>query len=131
MRSALPDLALQVDGQRERSASTIATVGGYVVVVATVLPARAVTLTSAYLGHPGADTAVGHLLLLPGRSPRLEQRLQRGAQPGATHPRACLLDHVAELRASLEAFLHASIVIDVGPVALARSTYRTPHRTDP
>ena len=123
VRHDLPDVAVTVAGVRQVSASTIATVGAYVVVVATVLPNRAITLTSCYLGRQGADTAATHLLLAVDEPPRLEHRLLPGTQPGVTAPRVCLLDHVAELQAALALPGQPAVQIDVGPAALALTSH--------
>jgi hypothetical protein len=122
VRHELPDLTIAIAGTPQRSSTTIATVGAYVVVVATALPGHAVTLTSCYLGQLDGDTAASHLLLTPRAAAQLQQRVLPTLQPGETHARACLLDHAAELQAELAELDDHPIQIDVGPVALQRAT---------
>jgi hypothetical protein len=64
VRSELPGLMIAIGGAAVRSSWTIATVGGYVVVVATAVPPLGVTLTSVYLGQIDGDTAASHLRLV-------------------------------------------------------------------
>jgi hypothetical protein len=99
VRQTLDDITVAIASTLETSSTTIATVGAYVVVVATTLPDRAIGLTSCYLGELDGDTAVSHLHLGPGPRERLSQRILEAGQPGVTHARTCLLDHAAELRA--------------------------------
>ena len=120
MRLELPDVAITVSGAPRRSSSTIATVGGYVVVVATALPDAGVTLTSCYVGQFHGDSGVTHLLLTPRAPAAIAQRVLPGPQPGETHARGCLLDHAAELQAALGVD-GARVQIDVGPAALERA----------
>jgi len=120
VRHALPDITITIAGDEQRSSSTIATVGGYVVVVATALPAAAITLTSCYLGQISGDTAATHLLLTPGGGAEFEHRILTG-QLGEEHARACLLDHAAELQAALTPAEGIQVEIDVGPIALTRA----------
>ena len=120
MRHALPDVTITIAGEKQRSSSTIATVGGYVVVVATALPAAGTTLTSCYLGQISGDTAATHLLLTPAGGAEFEHRVVPG-QLGEDHARACLLDHAAELQVALTPAEDVQVQIDVGPVALTRA----------
>jgi hypothetical protein len=121
VRHQLPDLEITIGGRTQRSSSTIATVGAYVVVVASTVSDHAITLTSCYLGAIDGDSAATHLLLTPGAPARLQQRVLPGLQPGETHARACLLDHVAELQGALTHCGDQPIHIDVGPHALQRA----------
>jgi len=120
VRHALPDVTITIAGDEQRSSSTIATVGGYVVVVATALPAAGTTLTSCYLGQISGDTAATHLLLTPRDGAEFEHRVVPG-QLGEDHARACLLDHAAELQVALTPAEDVQVQIDVGPVALTRA----------
>jgi len=120
VRHALPDITITIAGEQQRSSSTIATVGGYVVVVASTLPAAAITLTSCYLGQISGDTAATHLLLTPAGGAEFEHRIVPG-QLGEDHARACLLDHAAELQVALTPAEDIQVQIDVGPVALTRA----------
>jgi hypothetical protein len=75
----------------EPSSTTIATAGGYVVIITTTLPGPVFGLTSCYLGPLDGDTAVSHLHLGPGRQDRLAQRVSPGEQPvkGANSRAVC------------------------------------------
>ena len=120
-RVALNAIELTIAGKPERSRTTIATVGAYVVVVATAVPARGVTLTSCYLADMQSDIAAAHLSSAPSNDARIRQRVLARQQPGQTHARACLLDHTAELQTTIGEATGATVAIDVGPDALARA----------
>jgi len=128
VRHALPDVTITIAGEKQRSSSTIATVGGYVVVVATALPAAGITLTSCYLGQIGGDTAATHLLLAPDDGAQFHHRIVSG-ELGEDHARACLLDHAAQLQAALTAE-DLDVRIDVGQLALARAEAAWSQTTD-
>ena len=119
-RTQLTDVQVAIAGARQPSSTTIGAVGAYSVVVATVLPDRAITLTSSYLSAMVGDIAASHLCSAPGEeSPRIEQRVLPGQQPGETHARSCLLDHAAELQAKLTEFTDDAVSIDIGATALS------------
>lgn len=120
MRQAL-DITVAIASTIETSSTTIATVGAYVVVVATTLPERGIGLTSCYLGELDGATAVSHLHLGPGPRDRLSQRILEAGQPGVTHARTCLLDHAAELRAAVSEVTEDRVTVDVGARALERA----------
>jgi hypothetical protein len=120
--SDLPDLQIVVAGEHARSSSTIATSGAYVVIVSTTVPALAVTLTSVYLGVIDGDTSASHLRLAPRRAALLTHRVLTGLQPGATHARACMLDHSAELRDALAQLTHADVRVDIAPDVLEHAS---------
>jgi hypothetical protein len=121
VRQALDDITVAIASTIEPSSTTIATLGAYVVVVATTLPDRAIGLTSCYLGELDGETAVSHLHLGPGPGERLSQRILKAGQPGVTHARTCLLDHAAELRAVVSEVTEAHVTVDVGAQALERA----------
>jgi hypothetical protein len=121
VRQELDDIAVVITSTAEPSSTTIATVGPYVVVVATTLPDRAIGLTSCYLGELGGDTAVSHLHLGPGPRERRSQRILEAGQPGVTHARTCLLDHAAALRAAVSEVTEEHVAVDVGARALERA----------
>ena len=131
----LPALSIVVAGRHAPSSSTIATTGGYVVVVTTTLPELALTLTSVYLGALADDgeLSAAHLCLVPGYAPQLSHRFLTDRRPGSTHARACMLDHVAQLRDALGALTAAAVTIDVGPdvLALAAGAWDPPQRPTP
>jgi hypothetical protein len=100
----------------------MAAVGGYVLVVATALPALGLTLTSSYLGALRGDTAAAHLWLAPGSPPALVQRVLPRDRPGADDARACLLDHAAELQAAVADRVGETVKIDIAPSALEQAS---------
>jgi len=65
------------------------------VAVTTVVPSRRFALASSYLSELAGQTAASHMCLAV-RPARFEQRTLQLA--GATHARACLLDHAMQLR---------------------------------
>ena len=121
VRRVLDDFTVTLAAIVEPSSTTIATVGAYVVVVATTLPERAIGLTSCYLGELEGDTAVSHMHLGPGPDERLSQRVLPGQQPGLTHARTCLLEHAAELQAAVSEVTGKHVSTDVGPRALEQA----------
>jgi hypothetical protein len=121
VRRVLDDFTVAIATTIERSSTTIATAGGYVVVIATTLPDRVYGLTSCYLGALDGDTAVSHLHLGPERQDRLAQRVLPGEQLGLTHARACLLDHAGELQAALSDLTQQPVSVDVRPRALEQA----------
>ena len=118
VRRVLDDFIVTLAAIVEPSSTTIASVGAYVVVVATTLPNRAIGLTSCYLGELDGDTAVSHLHLGPGPHERLSQRVLPSQQPCLTHARTCLLDHAAELQNAVSEVTEQHVSVDVGPRAL-------------
>jgi hypothetical protein len=121
VRHALDDITVAIASTIEPSSTTIATVGAYVVVVATTLPDRAIGLTSCYLGELDGETAVTHLHLGRGPRERLVQRILEAGHAGVTHARTCLLDHAAELRASVAEVTEQHVTVDVGARALEQA----------
>ena len=102
MRLELDGVQVRGDVWMERCATTIQAAGAYVLVVETVLPAHAAGLSSCYLSSLSGETAVSHLRRAPDATATFTQRVLAEGMAGATHARACLLDHAAEL----QAFLH-------------------------
>jgi len=121
VRQALDDITVAIASTFEPSSTTIATVGAYVVVVATTLSDRAIGLTSCYVGELDGKTAVSHLHLGPGAHERLSQRILEAGQPGITHARTCLLNHAAELRAAVSEVTEQHVAVDVGARALEQA----------
>lgn len=122
-RIVLDAITVTLDAQPQRSSTTIASAGAYAVVVATALPDLGVTLTSAYLGDMSGDTAASHLTIARPTGALLAQRMLPGVQPGETHARVCVLDHVAELQSTLASVIDDvdQVAIDVSPDALQRA----------
>lgn len=102
-RIALSGITVAIDGITAQASTTIAGVGGYAVIVNTTLPTLGVTLTSSYLSALVGDIAVSHLCSIPHAKPIIDQHVLPAGQLGETHARACLLNHVSELRSALEA----------------------------
>jgi len=121
MRRELDGVEVSADGWRERCATTIEAAGGYVVVVTSVVQSRAITLISCYLGDLlRAETGVSHLCLVPGERTRIAQRTL-GEIAGQTHARACLLDHVAQLRERLDELTDQEVRIELDEQALVQA----------
>lgn len=100
-------LPITLAGQPQASETLAATVGAYVVVLATTLPDYGVTVTSTYLGYPGADTQATHLLLAPGRGAGTRTDVRSEHSIPVTHARRhCLTDHAAVLLAHLRDLGH-------------------------
>jgi hypothetical protein len=117
----LTGVEVRADEWSERCSAAIENVSGYVVVVISVLQSRAITLVSSYLATLAGETAVSHMRLAPGRRASFSQRMLE-AMPGATHPRACLLDHAAELRDALDDLLEdEQVTVEVSEHALAQA----------
>jgi hypothetical protein len=130
-RVFLTGIDVQVDAVAQDASTTIGAVGGYAVVVATALPGLGVMLTSSYLAEMVGDIAASHLSSVPGGPPIIDQHVLPGPQPGQTHARTCLLDHVAELRDTLDAY-HASaatvtVTIADSTLAAADHAWRAQH----
>jgi hypothetical protein len=112
-RVILRGIEVQVDAVAQDASTTIGAIGGYAVVVATALPQLGVMLTSSYLAEMVGDIAASHLSSVPGGPPIIDQHVLPGPQPGQTHARTCLLDHVAELRDTLDAFHTSAMTVTV------------------
>jgi hypothetical protein len=121
VRVLLEEVTVAVDGQTESSSTTLATAGGYVLVVATTLPEHAIGLTSCYLGQLGGAIAASHLHLGPDQHEHFAQRLLAPEQARASVAGGCLLDHAAELQIALAERTGSSVAVDVGLAALARA----------
>jgi hypothetical protein len=75
------------------------------------------TLVSTYLANLSGETAASHMRLSPGRRVEFAQRVLAGL-PRQSHPRACLLDHAAELRRLADLDENDRLVVDVEDRAL-------------
>ena len=101
MPEQLTGLVVHFNDRAERCETMAVAVGGYVVVLDTVVPSQAVTLTSCYLSSLSqAATAVSHLQLAPGLPDSISQQTLEPLV-SQTHARACLLEHAAQLRSLL------------------------------
>ena len=113
VRADLNGLVVRVDGRAEPCHTTAEAVGGYVLVIGSVVPSHALTLASTYLFSLGrSETAVSHLCLAPGRPEQFAQR-RLGPLVGQTHPRACLLEHALELQTVLGELFDEDVLVDV------------------
>ena len=109
----LTGIDVTVDDVAQEATTRIGAIGGYTVVVSTSLPQLRIMLTSSYLGEMIGDIAASHLFCVPGCPPIIDQHVLPGRQPGRTHARACLLDHVAELRDTLDAYHKTAATVTV------------------
>jgi hypothetical protein len=93
------DLELRLDGQPVESETTCTWAGAYVLVVHTVIPRAdlALELHSTFVGHPGVETHVDHLVLgPPGRAPELSSADHDELDPMLS-PRGCVYEHAGRL----------------------------------
>ena len=120
MRLELEGVEVWGDEWRERCSTTIQAAGAYVIVVETVVPSRTAGLSSCYLADLKGTTAVSHLRRAPGSPPLFSQRVLTG-MAGATHARACLLDHAAELQAFLDPDDEEALHVEISDAALTRA----------
>ena len=131
MRLELEGVEVWADEWRERCSTTIQAAGAYVIVVETVVPSRAAGLSSCYLADLSRRTAVSHLRRAPGSPPVFSQRVLSG-MAGATHARACLLEHAAELQAFLDPdddeALHVELSEQRARAAAEADRVAAPHR---
>lgn len=69
-RVALTGITIAIGGTAQQCSTTIATVGGYAVIVASALPGIGITLPSSYLSAMIGEIAASHLAIVPvaGRS---------------------------------------------------------------
>jgi hypothetical protein len=77
-----------------------------------------------------SPTGVSRLRLAPRQRPAIAQRVLTGL-PGASHERACLLDHAAELRDALRELLEdeqVSVELDEEALERAARVWRQEHR---
>ena len=92
------DLPIDIDGRRVRSETLHASLSPYVVTIGTTLPAQGVSLYSTYHGHPGATTAVVHLVRTRAGFPRTDVARHAEDQLPVVFARArCLRDHALRL----------------------------------
>jgi hypothetical protein len=117
MRELLAGVNVRIDDVSVGASTTIAAVGGNVLVLVTALPARALTLTSCFLARSDAALAVSRLAS-DAHEERLTQRVLAATEHHATLAGACLLDHAAALRELLAVRAGAPVSVDVDPNAL-------------
>ena len=127
MQLELSGVEVRSESWIERCACTIENASAYVVTVITVIESRSLSLVSAYVADLSGQTAVTHMRLAPGRAASFEQQVL-GGFPGVSHPRACLLDHAAELRALVEELLEEPVVVEIPEASLehASTVWGTP-----
>jgi hypothetical protein len=132
-RIALSGITVAIDGLTAQTSTTIAGVGGYAVIITTTLPALGVTLTSGYLSALIGDIAVSHLCSIPNARPIIDQHVLPAGQLGETHARACLLNHISELRNALEAHQQAvsTVSATIADVALEGADHAWRSQHDP
>jgi hypothetical protein len=111
-------VTIRVDG----TATTIAAVGGRVLVLATAASELPLTLTPCYLARSDGALAISHLRLTTGHE-TFSQGVVAPAEPHATIAGACLLDHAAALRDTADQLTEATITVDVDPATLDRAAH--------
>ena len=121
MQLQLSGVEVRSESWTESCACTIENASAYVVTVITVLERYSLSLVSAYVADLSVQTAVTHMRLAPGRATSFEQQVL-GVFPGVSHPRACLLDHTAELRALVEELLEETVVVEIPEASLERAS---------
>ena len=119
MREPLAGVTVRLDGTPTPSTTTIAAVGGSVLVLATAAPALPLALTSCYLARSDAALAVSHLRLTADEE-TFSQYVIAPATLHATLAGACLLEHAATLRDAAADTTAAAITVDVDPDTLDR-----------
>lgn len=118
MRVELEGVTVSGAGWSEACATTIENASGYVVSVITVLPSRTIALVSAYVADLSGTAAVTHMAL-PAREPAAFSQRLLEQLPGASHARACLLDHAGELQALLDTELSEQVSVTIPETTLA------------
>ena len=121
VRIELDSFHVEIGGGSVRSSTTIGSVGGYVVVVATTVPGQVLGLTSCYLAQLGGAIAASHLRLGPAGHERLSAQVLPPAPHVGEHARACLLDHAAELQQATADLTGEQVFVDVAAGALERA----------
>lgn len=121
VRIALDSFQVQVAGATVGSSTTIGAVGGDVLVVATTLPDRVISLTSCYLSEFGGEIAASHLRSGPNRYQQVTAQVLPPAAHVGEHARACLLDHAAELQQAIADLTGEQVLVDVAAGALERA----------
>jgi hypothetical protein len=117
MREPLTGITVKIDEHTVPASSTITAVGGNVLVLATAVPSRALTVTSSYLARSDAAIAVSELIA-DAHHERLQQRTIAPNTLQATLAGACLLEHAATLRDQLARHGTDHVAVDVDPNAL-------------
>ena len=120
MREPLAGVTMRLDGTATPSSTTIAAVGGSVLVLATAAPRLPLTLTSCYLARSDGALAVSHLRLVTDEE-TFSQYVIPPAELHATLAGACLLEHAAALRDAAGEITAATITVDVDLDTLERA----------
>ena len=116
------DLEVRVDGNAVGSETTCTWAGAYVLTVHTAIPRPdlALELHSTFVGHPGVQTHVVHLILgPPGRAPELTSSDHDGLDPMLS-PRGCVYEHAQVLIELLDDVGHRAAVKVPGEHAFAQ-----------
>src|SRR4051812_7039751 len=122
MREPLAGVSVRLDGALTPTTTTMAAIGGSVLVLATAAPDLPHALTSCYLARSDGALAVSHLRLSADEE-TFSQYTLPAARLHATLAGACLLEHAATLRdAAQQAGATAvSVDVDVDLDTLARA----------
>ena len=118
VRQTLRGIEVDLGDGAEPCETTIQVVGGYVVVVESLVPEMKVLLVSSYLAEFNGRTAVSDLTMIGSGPAEFSQRMiERMA--GETHARACLLDHAAGLQSALASTCSGRVSVTITDAALA------------
>jgi hypothetical protein len=112
-RTLIP-VTIMINGVQVPSETRVANGGPYALTLCSVLPEHATELHSTYLGHAGAPTRVGHLLLAPRVIESEAVEREEDSVPVMVARRRCLYDHLQQLQEALERLghLHPRIPLD-------------------
>ena len=122
MRLELAGVEVRGQDWAETCGCTIENASAYVVTVITVVPSQRLGLVSAYVADLDGEIAVTHMRLPPTcRRATFEQQVLAGL-PGVSRPRACLLDHAAELRRRLEELLTRPVSVEIPEPTLEQAS---------
>jgi hypothetical protein len=115
------DVELVLDGRSVASETRYAEAGAYVLVLSSCVAELGLELHSTYVGHPGVETRVTHLIL-GARGPQ-RAATEAVARPDGELPvvfarRRCLFDHLQRLQDELAGIGHqAGIDVDDASVS--------------
>lgn len=111
-------IRLLIGGTPTPAYTTATSAGAYVLVLATVLTAPAISLYSTYAGHEHTNTLASHLLLAPDAYETIAAEHDHDELPVMYERRRCLYDHLHRLQdLLLRVGIDAQIPIDEEAIA--------------
>jgi hypothetical protein len=121
-RQALDPPRLRIDLRETRCRTVLSYAGSYQLTLDSAVPEFGIELHSAYVGQRLAGfTAVSHLAVVRGRSPRVYVRPSDGPEaPVGTRRRDCLLHHLDQLSVLVADETGGQVIIDIPQAALDR-----------